>query len=428
MIWLNQSSLEIRTAIVFVVGIIIASLLNRAIYAWAFYKRPIGPWAKPHAEAPRRVWTDYLPILGWIGLRRENSLHGSWHWVRPLLIELLFPAALAWLYYATMEQQLIPRVNKLGPADPTLHLQFLSHSILLGLMLIATFIDFDEQTIPDEVTVPGALIGLLLAGLAPWSTLLTTNIQVAAVNQLLPLQFSTPKPWPKSMDEPTGLFIAVACYLAWCVSVLPLLFMLGWGWRRWRSSRAVTTFWGLTLRDRESKWIFGTAMIGTLAITASWWFLAGTLHWQSLFSSLVGLFFGGALVWAVRIIGTWAMRQEAMGFGDVMLMAMIGAFLGWQGVLITFFLAPAAALIIAVLQWVFTRRGDIAFGPYLCVAAAAVVVWWPYLWEERNIRDLFNLGWAIVWIVVGCIALMGMMLWMLRLYREFGGENEEVAE
>jgi leader peptidase (prepilin peptidase)/N-methyltransferase len=140
------------------------------------------------------------------------------------------------------------------------------------------------------------------------------------------------------------------------------------------------------------------------------------------------MFFGGALVWAVRIVGTWAMRQEAMGFGDVMLMAMIGAFLGWQGVLIAFFLAPAVALIIAVLQWVFTRRGDIAFGPYLCVAAAAVVVWWPYLWEERNIRDLFNLGWAIIWIVVGCIALMGIMLWLLRLYREFGGENEEVAE
>jgi glutamate dehydrogenase/leucine dehydrogenase len=44
-------------------------------------------------------------------------------------------------------------VNKLGPGDPTLHLQFLSHAILFALMLIATFIDFDEQTIPDEVTI-----------------------------------------------------------------------------------------------------------------------------------------------------------------------------------------------------------------------------------------------------------------------------------
>lgn len=428
MIWLNQISLELRTAVVFVAGILIASQLNRAIYAWAHFHRPIGPWEKPHPDAAPRSAMDYLPIVGWLGLRRENALHGSWHWIRPLLIELLFPAALAWLYWATMEQHLLPKVNRLPPGDPTLHLQFLSHAILFALMLIATFIDFDEQTIPDEVTVPGALLGLLFAGAAPWSTLLTTNIKVAAVNQLVPLQFSTPSAWPKAMDEPLGLLIALGCYLAWCLSVLPLLFVIGWGWRRWRGPRALRTFWGLTLRDRHSKWIFAVALLGSLAITAAWWFAAGTLNWQSLLSSLVGLFFGGALVWAVRIVGTWAMRQEAMGFGDVMLMAMIGAFLGWQGVLITFFIAPAAALVIAVLQRVLSGRGDIAFGPYLCVAAAAVVVWWPYWWEVRNIRDLFGLGWTIVWIVAGCVALMGIMLWLLRLYRELGGENQEAPQ
>jgi leader peptidase (prepilin peptidase) / N-methyltransferase len=434
LIWLNQISLELRTAIVFLLGIGIATQINRAIYAWAHFHRPIGPWSKPHPDAPRRKWSDYLPIIGWVGMRRENAIHGPWHWVRPLWIEILFPMALAGLYWSTLNQAvhngavLLPKVIPLPAADPTLHLQFLSHAILFALMLIATFIDFDEQTIPDEVTVPGALLGLILAGAAPWSTLLTTNIQVAAVNQLLPLQFSTPKAFPASMEGPLGLLAGVTCFLAWCVSVLPLLFMVGWGWQRWKSLRAVKVFWGLTLRDRQSKRVFAIGAIGTLGIIAAWWFGSGTLYWQSLFSSLVGLVFGGALVWAVRIVGTWAMRQEAMGFGDVMLMAMIGAFLGWQGVLITFFLAPAAALVIAVLQRVLTGRGDIAFGPYLCVAAAAVVVMWPYWWEERNLRDLFNLGWTIVWIVAGCVALMGIMLWLLRLYRELGGDKEEAAE
>ena len=40
----------------------------------------------------------------------------------------------------------------------------------------------------------------------------------------------------------------------------------------------------------------------------------------------------------MRLIGTFALRREAMGFGDVTLMMMIGTFLGWQACLILFFL------------------------------------------------------------------------------------------
>ena len=40
----------------------------------------------------------------------------------------------------------------------------------------------------------------------------------------------------------------------------------------------------------------------------------------------------------VRVLGSQVLRREAMGFGDVTLMAMIGAFLGWQAAVLTFFL------------------------------------------------------------------------------------------
>jgi hypothetical protein len=62
------------------------------------------------------------------------------------------------------------------------------------------------------------------------------------------------------------------------------------------------------------------------------------------------------------------------------------------------------------------------------LAALGVIAFWPFWWEERNIRDLFNLGWTMIWIVVGCVALMGLMLRGLRFYRELGGEDEEALE
>ena len=39
--------------------------------------------------------------------------------------------------------------------------------LLLGLMLAASWIDIDEKLIPDAITVPGTLLGLLLATIVP---------------------------------------------------------------------------------------------------------------------------------------------------------------------------------------------------------------------------------------------------------------------
>ena len=49
----------------------------------------------------------------------------------------------------------------------TLLAQLTAHVILISCMIVATFIDFDEQTIPDAVTLPGTLAGLTLMALWP---------------------------------------------------------------------------------------------------------------------------------------------------------------------------------------------------------------------------------------------------------------------
>ena len=65
--------------------------------------------------------------------------------------------------------------------------------------------------------------------------------------------------------------------------------------------------------------------------------------------------------------------MEAMGFGDVVLMAMIGSFVGWQGTLAVFILAPLLAVLGALATASF-RLGDyIPFGPYLSLATLLVL-------------------------------------------------------
>ncbi|MDX9754262.1 MAG: prepilin peptidase [bacterium] len=93
---------------------------------------------------------------------------------------------------------------------------------------------------------------------------------------------------------------------------------------------------------------------------------------RSLSDGVIGLLVGGGLIWAIRIIGTWYFQQEAMGFGDVKLMAYVGAFLGWQNTLLCIFLASFMGSIVGVsLKWrnQIEKYGHIPFGPYLAFGA-----------------------------------------------------------
>ena len=75
-------------AVVLFLGLVLGGVVNWAIYRLAWNQRPISPWGPAPPEAPPRRWSDRLPVLGWLGLRREAALHGSGFWVRPCAIEL----------------------------------------------------------------------------------------------------------------------------------------------------------------------------------------------------------------------------------------------------------------------------------------------------------------------------------------------------
>ncbi len=399
----------LRYAILFVLGTALGGQLNRGIYRLAWYQRPVGPWSAPHPDAPPRRWLDRVPVIGWLGLRREAPLHGAGYWIRPLLIELAVGGGLAaWYGWEVVCGGLLP--TSLRPPvglSLLLHAQFLSHVTLISLMIVATFIDFDEKTIPDAITVPGTLVGLLLMTVCPLAALPIGESVGRTSVHVAPLVLMSPQSWSKTLDGPLGLYFGLACFVGWCLAIWPRTVTLRRGLRK-------AVQYGLVSMFRYPGWrlIVVILVCGSAGIGIVWWLLAPS--WPSLLTALVGMAFGGGLIWAVRIVGGSALGKEAMGFGDVTLMAMIGTYLGWQSSLMVFFLAPFVAVVICVVQWVVTRRRDIAFGPYLC-AAAVVILWaWNPLWEHQA-KPIFSLGWWVPELLACCLVLLGGLLLMWRL-------------
>ena len=58
---------------------------------------------------------------------------------------------------------------------------------------------------------------------------------------------------------------------------------------------------------------------------------------RSAFAAMVGALIGSALILWIGLLAEAVLRKEAMGFGDVKFMGLIGAFLGWQGAIFAIF-------------------------------------------------------------------------------------------
>ena len=142
---------EIRLAFVFFIGLLVGGQLNRGIYRLAWFSRDCGPWSPPPADAPPRSRWDHLPVIGWwgCGVRPPGTVGATGYapcssnsppglgspcctWVRSTSVGCVRPCP------ASL------------PSLAALYAQCFSHLVLVSLMIVATFIDFDEQTIPDD--------------------------------------------------------------------------------------------------------------------------------------------------------------------------------------------------------------------------------------------------------------------------------------
>jgi leader peptidase (prepilin peptidase)/N-methyltransferase len=90
------------------------------------------------------------------------------------------------------------------------------------------------------------------------------------------------------------------------------------------------------------------------------------------FNSLMGILLGGGSLFVVATLYQWLFKREGMGGGDVKLLAMIGAFLGWDAVILTILLSSLVGSITGIVIMAFKGKDfkyAIPFGPFLSIGA-----------------------------------------------------------
>ena len=299
----------------FLIGTVVGSFLNVCIYRIPWQKSVIWPGSRcPHcwsSIAPQ----DNIPIVSWLALRGECRRCGAGISARYPLVEAL----VGLLFLGAFLVDVVAAARGPWWVVPTDQLVAAAyHSVFLALLVAATFIDYDLMLIPDQVTITGMLVGVIMGTI-----------------------------WPLVRPEP---------------STLPAP--------------------------------------------------AAATHLRGFVAGIVGLAVGAGLTQSVRLTAGFLLRREAMGLGDVTLLGMVGAFLGWQAAVLTFFLAPFFGLAHAawkLLAYLRKRLGggqlsssdrEIPYGPYLSMAAAALFFAWPYVWKGWA-KGLFDTLYVLFWWVLG---------------------------
>jgi leader peptidase (prepilin peptidase)/N-methyltransferase len=233
-------------------GAALGSFLNVCVYRWPAEQSVVRPRSRCGSCGATIAWYDNIPVLSWLLLRGRCRHCGQRVSVQYPLVELAVAGiwgVCAWQLGLTVEA--------------------LRAALLLTLLLGIALTDAREMVIPDQFTVPGTALGLLLA-------------------------------------VPAG---------------------------------------GFPFR-----------------------------------SALLGAALGYLLLWGVKLSAEKLLRKDALGVGDIHMMAMIGAFTGPAGVLLTLFLGSLLGLLLGVpALWLRGRlkpgESYLPLGLFLAMGAAVTLVW-----------------------------------------------------
>ncbi len=112
------------------------------------------------------------------------------------------------------------------------------------------------------------------------------------------------------------------------------------------------------------------------------------------FDVAIGAVVGGGMTFGMGVMGKVLFKKAAMGFGDVKLMAMLGALLGWKAAVLIFFLAPVFGAIFGIAMLAMSGEHYVRYGPFLAAAAVIIIFYEPL--ASVYFDAVFNPGpWAL---------------------------------
>ncbi|HLJ51510.1 MAG TPA: prepilin peptidase [Bryobacteraceae bacterium] len=246
-------------------GLLIGSFLNVCIYRLPRDLSVVTPRSFcPECDRPI-AWYDNIPVLSYILLRARCRRCGVRIPLRYPLVEVLTAAA----FFAAV---LILGLNGLA----------IKYCVFSTIIIALVFSDFEERILPDEFTIGGTIVGLVLAAMAP-------------------------------TDGGIWRFILMSV----------------------RNPRVL-----------------------------------------SVIDAAVAAAFSSFALWAVGALYEKLRHREGLGFGDVKMVAMIGAFLGLQGVLMTLVVGSVLGSVVGIGFIIFARKDastyELPFGTFLGIAAFGV--------------------------------------------------------
>jgi leader peptidase (prepilin peptidase)/N-methyltransferase len=361
----------------FILGAIFGSLLNVCIARMPKEKSII--WPKSHCGKcfqPIRFY-DNIPLLSyWILRGRCRSCRARFS-IRYFLIELLVAGGFVGLFYlevienahdipAFREAKRDLQLNLLTWENRAYLLFFLQRAILFCLLVVAAMCDMEDRSIPLSLTLFGTVIGLIFATVFPW-------------------------PWPNSpvqaMPKPPVVSIQVQGRPNMPAETLPKVEIPNPAPNEW--------------------WLLGPPKEG-ITPWPVWgpppsWMPAGS--WRlGLINGLAGALAGTFLLRGVKFLFERGLGKEALGLGDADLMMMVGAFLGWQVVLVAFLVGAVVALVFALPLLFLRGENTLPFGPGLAVGT--ILTWLGWEGFGAVVQPMFfNPYFLLILLVSGALIL-----------------------
>lgn len=355
---------------VFAFGAVVGSFLNVCIHRMPLDQSIVSPPSHcPHCNARIR-WSDNIPLFGYLALGRKCRNCGVKISPRYFLVELLTAVLFLFMWLKLTQWN-----------DPPVHgIYFLKAPIywmVIAGLIVATFIDLEHYIIPNEITFGGIIVGLILSTVYP--PLQPDDLLTSSILKLSPIAL------------PASGVAFFRSFFGMLTGGLILLSIAEFGkllFGRLRvplgpDATIVIADGKLKLPDEEVLWadLFFRES-DKIRFTAT-----SLKFGDKQFTAAVVIVNESSITingedYPLADAGTIEAKtneivipREAMGFGDVKLLAGIGALLGWEATVFSIFLSSAAGALVGLALIALGKKdlqGRIPYGPYIALGA---LVW-----------------------------------------------------